>query len=136
MRSLRLASIIAAMFFFAIACNNTNTATTNPNQTSNSAPTAAAPTATVDEFAAARKNFEKNCVVCHGEKAEGGRVEVEGKKLKVPSLREGHALSHPDEKLVKQITEGDDEMPAFKDKLNPQEISELVRFIRKGFQGK
>ena len=63
-------------------------------------------------------------------------MEVEGRKLKVPSLREGHAVGHSDEKLVKQITEGDDEMPAFKDKLSAEEINELVRFIRKEFQGK
>ena len=37
---------------------------------------------------------------------------------------------------MSQITEGDDEMPAFKDKLTPQQINEVVRFIRKEFQGK
>ncbi len=58
------------------------------------------------------------------------------KKLKVPSLREGHATTHTDEKLAKQISNGDDEMPAFKDKMNPQEIDHLVRLVRKEFQGK
>ena len=69
-------------------------------------------------------------------KGHGGKVEIKGRKFKVPSLREGHALHHADEKFVKQITEGDDEMPAFKDKLSAEEINEMVRFIRKELQGK
>jgi mono/diheme cytochrome c family protein len=81
-------------------------------------------------------DFEKNCSVCHGEKGHGGPVEVEGRKLKVPSLREGRVLNHTDQKFVKQISEGDDEMPAFKDKLSAEEINYLVRFIRKELQGK
>lgn len=62
--------------------------------------------------------------------------EIDGKKFKVPSLREGHALHHTDDKFIVQIREGDEEMPAFKDKLKPEEIKDLVRFIRKEFQGK
>ncbi len=59
----------------------------------------------------------------------------EGKKLKVPSLCTGHALSHPDTELVKQITKGGDGMPAFNEKLSAPEINDMVRFIRKQFQG-
>ena len=134
MTSLKPGAIIVLIAFFTIACNNADTLTTN--QTQPSSPLTSAPHATPDELAPARANFQKNCIACHGEKGEGGRVEVDGKKLKVPNLREGHALQHTDEKFVKQITEGDDEMPAFKDKLKPEEINELVRFIRKEFQGK
>lgn len=135
MKSVKLVVSIAGILFFTFACNNADTVSTNRGEAASS-PAAAAPTATPDEFASARLNFAKNCAVCHGEKGLGGRVEVEGRKLKVPSLREGHALDHTDEQLVKQITEGDDEMPAFKEKLRPEEISDLVRFIRKEFQGK
>lgn len=135
MNSAKFAAIILVIGCFITACNSPGPLTTNQNQPSASPATATA-TATPDELARARTNFAKNCTVCHGEKAEGGRVEVEGRKLKVPSLREGHALDHTDEKFVKQISEGDDEMPAFKDKLSAEEIKELVRFIRKEFQGK
>ncbi|MBA3569312.1 MAG: cytochrome c [Pyrinomonadaceae bacterium] len=131
----KFAAIILVIGCFATACGTSGTLTTNQNQPSASPATAAA-TATPDEFARARTNFAKNCAVCHGEKADGGRVEVEGRKLKVPSLREGHALHHTDEKFVKQISEGDDEMPAFKDKLSAEEINELVRFIRNELQEK
>ena len=86
--------------------------------------------------ASARANFMKNCSVCHGEEAKGGIVKVKDVKLKVPSLREGHALKHTDEQFVKQITNGGDGMPKFKDKLNkPDEINDLAHFIRHEFQG-
>jgi len=134
MQAVKLGAIIIVIAFSTIACNNTSILTTNQDQSSSAA--TSAPTATPDEFASARVNFQKNCIACHGEKGEGGRVEIEGKKFKVPNLREGHALHHPDDEFVKQISEGDEEMPAFKDKLTAQEINDLVRFIRKEFQGK
>jgi mono/diheme cytochrome c family protein len=65
----------------------------------------------------------------------GGPVKLEdGKTLKVPSFRAGHALRHPDSDFRRQITEGGDGMPAFKDKLSPQQIDELIRMIRQEFQ--
>jgi mono/diheme cytochrome c family protein len=135
MKPAKLMVIIAAIALFTFACNKSGASPSTQVQQSVS-PAKSATTPTPDELASARLNFAKHCVVCHGEKAEGGRVEVEGKKFKVPSLREGHALSHTDERLVRQITNGADEMPAFKDKMSPQEINDLVRFIRKEFQGK
>jgi len=59
----------------------------------------------------------------------------DGTRLKVPSLREGHALRHPDSDFRKQIQAGGDGMPAFKDKLSSQQIDELIKFIRQEFQG-
>jgi mono/diheme cytochrome c family protein len=63
-------------------------------------------------------------------------VKVDNTKLKVPNLTEGHALEHPDEKLVRQVTNGGDGMPKFKDKLSADEINALVHFVRVEFQGK
>jgi mono/diheme cytochrome c family protein len=128
-----LAATGAAITLFAIACNKPRTVTTN--QTPASVPSASSPRATPDEFASARITFEKRCAVCHGEKAEGGIVKVEDVKLKVPSLKTGHALKHTDEQFIKQITNGGDGMPKFQDKLKPEEIRELARFIRHEFQG-
>ncbi len=108
----------------------------NQSATSPAANTKAPANATPDQFAAARATFEKNCKRCHGETGQGGPVKLEdGTKLKVPNLREGHALHHPDSDFIKQITKGGDGMPAFKDKLKPEEISDLIRFIRHEFQG-
>lgn len=103
------------------------------NKSVNSAPTA---TPTPDEFAFARANYAKHCSACHGQEGKGGLVKVEDVKLKVPSLREGHALKHLDEDFVDQIKNGGDGMPKFKDKLSPEEINAMVRFVRHEFQGK
>jgi len=134
MNFVRSVLVITAITITLVACNQSVGVTTNQSQPPGSP--AVASTATPDQFASARANFAKHCVVCHGAKGEGGRVEVEGKKLKVPNLTKGHATEHPDEKLITQISEGDDEMPAFKNKLNSQEINDLVDFIRKVLQGR
>jgi mono/diheme cytochrome c family protein len=92
--------------------------------------------ATPDVFAAARGTFAKDCQECHGVDGKGGPVKLaDGTRLRVPSLREGHALRHPNSEFVKQITQGGDGMPAFKDKLNQQQVDEMINFIRKEFQG-
>lgn len=132
MKLIKLALLVVVIILSAIACN------TPPNQIANNAPGAspASTVATPDEFASARVIFLRDCVACHGEKGQGGTVKIEDKKLKVPNLREGHALKHPDSQFVEQITKGGDGMPAFKDKLKPEEMNALVRFVRHEFQGK
>lgn len=134
MRSVKLA-LVLALVLLASACGEAARDTNSTTSTAGS-PAAAVPTTTPDELASARIHFQKNCVNCHGAKGEGGPKEVEGKRFRVPNLREGHALKHTDEKFVVQITEGDEEMPAFKDKLSQEDIKGLVQFIRKEFQGK
>jgi cytochrome c551 len=140
MKSIKLALAATIVALFALACNNTS----NTNQTSgaNTGPRAspsavaqASPTP-AEEFAQIRPIYAESCTVCHGPKGDGGTVTIQGKKLKVPSLKEGHALNHTEEQLAKQIAQGGDGMPAFKDRLTPEQINELVRFIRKEFQGK
>lgn len=73
--------------------------------------------------------FKTNCAECHGEKGEG----VEGKGI---SFLKGHALHHPVEDFIKQVTYGEeDEMPAFKDKLTEEEIKAIVKYVREEIQG-
>ena len=134
MKLISLALTCVALALFAIAC--TETATPTNTSTSSASPAAAAPTATVDEFATARANYKKNCEACHGPEATGGLVKVEKKQIKVPSLKAEHAIKHTDEQLTKMITNGEEEMPAFKDKMSAPEIAQMVRFVRKEFQGK
>ncbi len=112
--------------------NNTRPTSANSNATTNAANTSATP---VDELAAARTTYGQICTVCHGESGDGGNVTIEGKKLKVPSLKKGHALTHTDEQLAKIISNGEEGMPAFKDRLKPEEINNMVRFVRREFQG-
>src|SRR5882724_8299839 len=111
MRDARLALIIvvSSLFvssLFASACKNSSTVTTDQTQPGATASATAPPAATPNEFASARANFKKHCAVCHGEEAKGGIVKVDEVRLKVPSLREGHARKHTDEQFIKQITKG------------------------------
>ena len=137
MKSIKLALIIIAFTLFVWACNTNIAPTTNTsvsNANSSTANANLAPTPAADEFASTRALYAQHCAPCHGEEANGGIVKVDNLKLKVPSLKEGHALKHTDEQFVKQITKGGDGMPAFRDKLKPEEINDLVRFIRQEFQ--
>ena len=134
MKLISLALTCVAIALFAIAC--TETATPTNTSTSTASPAAAAPTASVDEFATARANYKKNCEACHGPEATGGLVKVEKKQIKVPSLKADHAIKHTDDQLTKMITNGEEDMPSFKEKMSAAEITQMVRFIRKEFQGK
>lgn len=127
----RLAIIAIASGVLVTACSKTEPVSTVTPQATQSA---AAPSPTPDELAAARAIYAKDCAVCHGDTGEGKTVEFEGKKIKAPSLRTGHALKHSDDDFVKQIVKGGDGMPAFEKKLTPKQIDDLVRFIRKEFQ--
>lgn len=123
-----------ALSLIIIACTENAPATNNARPAAAASPaTAASP---VDEFATARANYQKHCEGCHGETGEGGLVKVENKRIKVPSLKADHALKHTDEQITKMITNGEEEMPAFKDKMSAAEISEMVKYVRKHFQGK
>src|SRR2546421_10972660 len=129
MRVLKLALTISLVALLSYACSKQPGPNTNATASPGAKPTP-------DPFAVARGTFAKNCQSCHGADGKGGPVKLDdGTKLRVPSLREGHALRHPDSDFLKQIREGGDGMPAFKDKLNQQQIDELIRFIRHEFQG-
>jgi cytochrome c551 len=126
--------LCTAVALIAIACAQPTE--TNSGQPATAPSPAATAASTPDELAAARLNFQKNCQACHGETGEGGQVTIEGKKLKVPSFKAPHALRDSDEDFIDQITKGGDGMPVFGDKLRLEEITALVKMIRKDFQGK
>lgn len=137
MKLISLALTCIALALLATACTETTTPTNTSTPTTAASPAApAAPAAPGDEFAAARANFEKNCQGCHGPTGEGGLVKVNEKQIKVPSLKADHAVKHPDDELISKVTNGEEAMPAFKEKLSAAEITELVRFVRKEFQGR
>ena len=135
MRLAKILAVTAALLLFVIACNNQPSTTNQTANTANApvtAPTAAQPTPTpADDMTSTLAIYATECARCHGPKGDGGTVTVLKKKLKVPSLKVGHALDHSDADLTKQIRDGDEgEMPAFKDRLKPEEITNLVRLIR------
>ncbi len=136
MKLILLALTCVALALVVTACTETAT----PTNTSIPRTAAASPTptaaASVDEFASARANFAKNCEACHGPNGDGGVVKMDNKQIKVPSLHAEHAIKHTDAEMIDYITNGHEAMPAFKDKLRPEEVTELVRFVRKVHQGK
>jgi mono/diheme cytochrome c family protein len=139
MKLLKLFITLAAVALFAIACGDSTgtnqTATTNGTQPTPAASPKATATATpADELAEAKSNYTQFCSACHQDKGEGGMVKIDDKRLKVPSLLEGHGLTHTDAELAKQISNGGDGMPPFKDRLKPEQINNLVRFIRRDIQ--
>jgi mono/diheme cytochrome c family protein len=139
MKLIALALTCIAITLVATACTERAAApNANAYRASGTPPGSPSPTASasVDELATARANYSKNCEACHGPEGTGGLVKVEKKQIKVASLKADHAIKHTDEQLAKMITNGEEEMPAFKDKLSQQEIAQMVRFIRKNFQGK
>ena len=128
----RLWVIVAAGLLLAIvtACK-TNQTSSLPAANGNSSSAQSTP----DQFAGVRAIYDKECKSCHGQNGAGGPVKLEdGTKLKVPSFREGHALRHPDADYLKQITKGGDGMPAFEKKLTPEQMNDLIAFIREVFQ--
>ncbi|HEX7333618.1 MAG TPA: cytochrome c [Pyrinomonadaceae bacterium] len=136
MKTISLALTCVAIALLSIACTETATPTNTNTARTAATPPAPSPSPSPDPIALARANYTKNCEACHGENGTGGLVKVENKQIKVASLKSDHAIKHTDDQLAKVITNGEEEMPAFKDKLSQQEITDLVRFIRKEFQGK
>ncbi|HEX6047056.1 MAG TPA: cytochrome c [Pyrinomonadaceae bacterium] len=139
MKLFSLVLTCAAIALISIACGATTTTTNTATPPQTASPASPAPASSAvpgDEFAAARANYAKHCESCHGPNAEGGPVKTPEKQIKVPSLKAPHAVRHTDDQLVKMITNGEEDMPSFKEKLKPEEITEMVRFVRKNFQGK
>jgi mono/diheme cytochrome c family protein len=129
-----LTSLLIVLIAICVtSCSNQTAPTTTTNRNTNAAiPSSATP----DLFQVTRGVFAKDCQTCHGVDGKGGPVKLEdGTRLRVPSLREGHALRHPDSDFRKQIVEGGDGMPSFKTKLSAQQVDDLIKFIRQEFQG-
>ena len=136
MKLAKLFVVVLAVALFALACGDSATPTAGnggPQPTPSASPKATA-TPKPDELAQAKTTYTQICTACHMDKGEGGTVKIEGKRLKVPSLLEGHGLEHSDAEFAKQIANGGDGMPAFKDRLNTEQINDLVRYIRRDIQ--
>lgn len=71
--------------------------------------------------------YKMNCAECHGGLGEGATKGI--------SLLTGHALNHSEKEYAEQVTNGEGKkMPAFKDKLSPEQIAAVVKFIREDLQ--
>ena len=71
--------------------------------------------------------FKSKCVMCHGEDGSGSTPS--GKALKAKDLRSEETQKKSDAEIAEVITNGRNKMPAFGQKLKPDQIQQLVAYI-------
>jgi len=76
----------------------------------------------------AEKTYKTNCVLCHA--PDGSGSSPSGKALKAEDLRSELIQNKTDAELAAAITDGTGKMPAFGKKLKPDQIAQLVAYIR------
>lgn len=76
------------------------------------------------DAAAGKQVFSANCVACH---IGGGNVVMANKTLKKEAL-EKYAMNSL-EAITKQVTNGKNAMPAFKGRLNDQQIENVATYV-------
>jgi mono/diheme cytochrome c family protein len=159
MNFLKIGLLLSALTFFIVACAQTNpgnkaatansannkavVVNTTPAAANQSPENSAKPNESLTsgqstEVVSASETFKTICAKCHKETGEGGEMTVNGKKLKVPNFKSERMKNDDDADFIDAITNGipEDGMPAFKDKLNEEQIKNLVQYIRKDIQGK
>ena len=82
-----------------------------------------------EDAARAKALFKEKCTRCHG--PDGNGQTVLGEMLDVPDFTDGKWWKDHgnDEALVKSVTNGNGDMPAFGKKLTRPEISLLVSYV-------
>lgn len=81
----------------------------------------------IGETANGGEIYKTNCAACHGAVGEGAKKGI--------PLTSGHALAHTENEYIERVRTGKEgKMPAFRDKLSPDEIAAVVKFVREGLQ--
>lgn len=76
--------------------------------------------------------FLEYCAKCHGE--DGKANTPKGKQLMARDFTDSEwQSSKSDDKLIKQVSKGGEDMPAFGKKLTAEQIESLVKFDVRGF---
>jgi len=136
MKSMKLSLVVLTAGLFITACGGNETSTSSSDAGSGVGANASAPTDKIEELASARTVYKQNCAKCHKEDGTGGPTEVNGRTIRVPDFTSESVKRLPDEAYLRYIRNGDEEegMPAFKDRLSPEEMVGLVKLIRAEFQ--
>ena len=71
--------------------------------------------------------FKANCAICHAEDFAGTAL---GNRLHVKDLRTQEVQERSPKELAQTIKVGKDNMPAFGDRLDSDQIQRLVEYIR------
>ena len=138
MKFIKFALVLVFTVLFAIACgqtattpNTTNVAVTT-NKPANATTQAPLSVTTSIDSAKGKDLYVTNCAACHKESGKGGKVTVEGKTMEPDDITTAKMAAKTDEKLTEYVVKGfpDDGMPAFKDKLTPDEIKAVVAHVR------
>ncbi len=72
--------------------------------------------------------FKGKCTMCHG--ADGSGDTAMGKKVAAADLRDAKVQSKADDELISTVIKGKNKMPAFEEKLSPEQIKAVIAFIR------
>ena len=79
--------------------------------------------------------FKQYCAKCHGE--DGKANTPKGKQLMARDFTDSEfQASKTDAKLIKTVTEGDEDMPPFGKKLSKEQIESLIKGDVRGFAPK
>jgi mono/diheme cytochrome c family protein len=76
----------------------------------------------------AAATYKAKCAACHGADAKG-ETPV-GKKMGIKDLASSDVQKMSDAELTAVISDGKDKMPSYKKSLKPDQIKELVAYIR------
>lgn len=127
-KSIAVTAFCFTAFFVASCSQAANNAVTN-KATNASTP---ASTPVVSRAPDGKELFALNCMICHKESGTGGEITIKGKKLNAENLTADKIKKMTDEKLVGYVRDGieDEGMPAFKDKMTPEEIRAVVAHVR------
>src|SRR6185369_9079689 len=80
-------------------------------------------------FADAAATYKAKCAMCHG--ADGKGDTPAGKKVGVHDFASDEVQKQSDNDLGQIIFKGKNKMPAYESKLKPEEVKDLIAYIRK-----
>jgi len=131
----KLSIILLAAAGFVASCTQSpspNVVNTTANTTRPPAATPAGTTATTGETAMAKEIYAANCMICHKDTGRGGKITLGGKTINPDDLTADKFKTMTDEKMMGYVTNGieDEGMPAFKDKLTPDQIKSVIGHVR------
>ena len=76
----------------------------------------------------AAPSYKAKCAACHG--ADGKGETAMGKKFELKDLASPEVQKMSDDALAAIISDGKDKMPSYKKSLKPEQVKELVGYIR------
>jgi len=80
------------------------------------------------EGAEGKALFHSHCAMCHGQDGAGNTPV--GKSMHIVDLRSAQVQKNTDAQLTSIIENGKGKMPAFKSKLKPEQVKDLVGYLR------